>query len=114
MPGKTFKSVWDAIADTPEQAANLKLRSSLMDTLIGHIQESGLSQTTAAAFFGITQPRISDLVRGKIDLFSIDSLVNMIAVAGLSIELRVVRARKPTPATFALPVASRKRAKLRA
>jgi predicted XRE-type DNA-binding protein len=54
-----------------------------------HIKEAGMSQTQAAKKFGVTQPRISDLMRGRIDLFAIDSLVNMLATAGLRIELRI-------------------------
>jgi predicted XRE-type DNA-binding protein len=83
-----FESVWDAIEDTPAEAENMKLRSSLMIALQDHIAKMGMSQSQAAKAFGVTQPRISDLMRGKIDLFAIDSLVNMLAAAGLRVELR--------------------------
>ena len=79
-----FKSVWDAIEDTPAQAEYMKLRSFLMLSLKQHIERGGLSQGQAAKLFGVTQPRISDLMRGKIDLFAIDTLVNMLASAGLA------------------------------
>ncbi len=92
MTGEAFASVWDAIEDSPAQAENLKLRSSLMMALKDHIATQGLSQAQAAKLFGVTQPRISDLTRGKIDLFSLDTLVNMLAAAGLHIELRVAKA----------------------
>jgi predicted XRE-type DNA-binding protein len=51
-----------------------------------------MSQSTAAKLFGVTQPRISDLMRGRIDLFAIDSLVNMLAAAGLRIEMNIDKA----------------------
>jgi predicted XRE-type DNA-binding protein len=92
MSGKRFTSVWDAIEETPAQAENMKLRSSLMLTLKRQIEIEGLSQTAAAKVFGVTQPRISDLMRGKIELFSLDMLVAMCAVAGLKVTLRVKRA----------------------
>jgi predicted XRE-type DNA-binding protein len=85
----TFNSVWDAIEDTPEQAANLKIRSELMRAIEARIREKGWSQQQAAERFRVTQPRVSDLMRGKIEKFTIDTLVNMIVAAGLNIQLRV-------------------------
>lgn len=87
-----FVSVWDAIENTPEEAANMKLRSSLMMALKAHLDRAGLSQSQAATLFGVTQPRISDLMRGKVNLFGLDALVNMAAAAGLHIEMRVLEA----------------------
>ncbi len=87
-----FDNVWDAIEDTPAEAENMKLRSSLVIALQDHIKQIGISQTQAAKVFGVTQPRISDLMRGHIDLFSIDSLVNMLTAAGLRVEVRVGKA----------------------
>jgi predicted XRE-type DNA-binding protein len=87
-----FESIWNAIENTPALAENMKLRSSLMLALKEHIDKEGLSQSRAAKLFGVTQPRISDLVRGKIDLFSIDTLVNMLTAAGMHVELRVADA----------------------
>jgi predicted XRE-type DNA-binding protein len=92
MNDDRFASVWDAIESDPGQAENMKLRSRLMIALRDHISQEALSQSAAAKLLGVTQPRISDLVRGKIDLFSLDTLVNMLAAAGLHIELRVARA----------------------
>ncbi|MCC7280034.1 MAG: XRE family transcriptional regulator [Chromatiaceae bacterium] len=89
MSNERFDSVWDAIEDTPEEAANMKLRSALMLALKEHIARAGLSQSQAAKLFGVTQPRISDLMRGKINLFGLDSLVNMAAAAGLYVEMRM-------------------------
>jgi predicted XRE-type DNA-binding protein len=89
---KRFASVWDAIEDTPEAAENMKLRSALMMALKDHIARAGLTQAQAAETLGVTQPRVSDLTRGKIDLFGLDALVNMAAAAGLRIDLRITRA----------------------
>ncbi len=87
-----FASVWDAIEDTPQQAENMKLRATLMSALKDRIAQSGISQAQAAELFGVTQPRVSDLVRGKISLFGLDALVNMATAAGLQVELRILRA----------------------
>jgi predicted XRE-type DNA-binding protein len=92
MKNQRFASVWDAIEDTPEEAENMKLRSVLMTALKNHLTIAEMSQTQAAKLFGVTQPRISDLIRGKINLFSLDALVNMATAAGLHIEMRVLEA----------------------
>jgi predicted XRE-type DNA-binding protein len=92
MNNQRFDSVWDAIEDTPVQAENMKLRSMLMTALKNHIKRIGMSQAQAAKLFGVTQPRISDLMRGKINVFALDALVNMATVAGLHIEMRVMEA----------------------
>ncbi|PYE13601.1 helix-turn-helix domain-containing protein [Paraburkholderia silvatlantica] len=84
-----FDSVWDALEDPPEAAQNMTLRSDLMITLEEHIKHNKLTQTQAAALFGVTQPRVSDLMRGKIDLFSLDSLINMAVAAGMKVEMRI-------------------------
>lgn len=90
MTTNRFASVWDAIEDTREEAENMKVRSQLMMQLKNHITKSGLNQGDAAKVFGITQPRVSDLMRGKINLFGIDALVNMAAKAGLRVELKLL------------------------
>lgn len=92
MKNKRYASVWDAIEKSPAQAENLKVRSALMLALKRHIQREGSNQTEAARVLGVTQPRISDLMRGKIELFGIDMLVNMLAAAGLRVTLQVKKA----------------------
>lgn len=92
MSNKKFSSVWDAIEDTPEEAENMKLRSALMMALKAHLTRTGLSQAEAAKLFGVTQPRVSDLMRGKINLFALDALVNMAAAAGMHVEMRILEA----------------------
>jgi len=92
MSNQRFTSVWDAIEDTPEEAENMKLRSALMTALKNHLNLTEISQVEAAKLFGVTQPRVSDLMRGKINLFGLDALVNMAAAAGLHIEMRLLDA----------------------
>ncbi len=74
-----------------EEAENLKLRAMLMVELEKHIREKGLTQKKAAERLGVTQPRISDLMRGKIDLFSVDTLITMLTHAGLRVDVKVTR-----------------------
>ena len=92
MSKQRHASVWGAIEDTPAEAENMKLRSELMMALKKHIARTEMSQAQAAKLFGVTQPRVSDLMRGKINLFGIDALVNMAAAAGLHVEIRVRQA----------------------
>jgi predicted XRE-type DNA-binding protein len=92
MNTEKFTSVWDAIEDTPEEAENMKLRSALMMALKEHIARDGLTQAQAARLFGVTQPRVSDLMRGKVNLFGLDALVNMATAAGLHVEMRILEA----------------------
>jgi predicted XRE-type DNA-binding protein len=90
--GERFDSIWDALEDTPEQAENMKLRAVLLTAIKDQISKRQLTQAEAAKLFGVTQPRISDLIRGKINLFALDTLVNMTVAAGLHVELRVLEA----------------------
>ena len=92
MSKQRYASVWDAIEDTPAEAENIKLRSELMMALKQHIARAQMSQAQAARLFGVTQPRISDLMRGKVNLFGLDALVNMAAAAGMHVEMRVQEA----------------------
>ncbi|PJI42112.1 XRE family transcriptional regulator [Ferrovibrio sp.] len=87
-----YASVWDAIEAAPGEAENMKIRSRLMLALRDHIEQQGLTQAGAARLLGVTQPRISDLMRGRIDLFAIDTLVNMLHAAGMQVELRIAKA----------------------
>ena len=100
MSNERFASVWDAIEDTPARAESMTLRSSRLMAIKDHVAGEGLSQGEAAKAFGVTQPRVPDLMRGKIDLFSLDALVNMLAAVGLHVEMHVttVRCKGETPA----------------
>lgn len=92
MKKRRFESVWDAIESSPADAESMKLRTKLMRAIIGHIEQKELSQAAAAKLMNVTQPRVSDLVRGKVDLFSLDMLVNMSAAAGIQVDLKIGRA----------------------
>jgi predicted XRE-type DNA-binding protein len=86
---KTYASVWDALADTPEQAANLQARADLMRQIAELIQAEGWKQVEAAERCGVTQPRVNDLLRGRVSRFSLDALVNIATALGrrVSVEL---------------------------
>ena len=90
-----FASIWDAIEDTPQQAASMRARSTLMMELENIIKQRGMTQADAATMFGVTQPRISDLMRGKINLFSLDCLIDMAAVAGLEPHVTIKKPKAP-------------------
>lgn len=92
MSDERFASVWDAIEDTPAEAENMKLRAALMMALEEHIKRQGWTQAEAGRRLSVAQPRISDLMRGKIDLFSLDTLVNMAVASGLHVELHIATA----------------------
>ena len=88
-PGPAYASVWNAIENTPAEAANMRVRSELMIALKARIEAQDWTQAEAAQVMGVTQPRVSDLVRGKIDRFGLDALVAMASAAGLTVEVRV-------------------------
>jgi predicted XRE-type DNA-binding protein len=77
-----FANVWDAICDTPEESANLTLRSDLMMQIEELIEKNGWTQAEAAKHCRVTQPRINDLLRGRISRFSLDALVNIASALG--------------------------------
>lgn len=87
--GKRFESVFEAIADTKEEALNMKLRANLIREIRKKLEQADWTQAEAAKQLGITQPRVSDLLNGKMSKFSLDSLVNMLAALGSKVELRV-------------------------
>lgn len=88
-----FATVWDAIEDTPEAAANMRARADLMDEITEMVKAHGWTQAQAAAHCGLTQPRVSDLLRGRITRFSLDALVNIATALGR----RVVVGLEPEP-----------------
>ncbi len=89
MANERSTSVWDALVDSPEEAENLRVRSQLMRALTRTVKSWELSQKEAAERLHVTQPRLNDLLKGKIDKFSLDALVNMLAGANLQIEIEV-------------------------
>lgn len=88
---ESYASVWDAIADTPEEAANLRARAELMQKIAAIVEDNGWTQTEAANQCGVTQPRINDLLRGRVSRFSLDALVNIATALGrrVHVELEV-------------------------
>ena len=79
---ETHASVWDALADTPEQAANLRARAGLMQQIAAIVNDQEWTQAEAAKRCGVTQPRINDLLRGRVSRFSLDALVNIATAIG--------------------------------
>lgn len=88
---ESYASVWDALADTPGEAANLRARAELMQKIAAIVEDNGWTQAEAARQCGVTQPRINDLLRGRISRFSLDALVNIAAALGrrVHVELEV-------------------------
>ena len=98
-----FTSVWEAIENTSQEAASMRARSELMMRIAEVIRTQAMTQAQAAELFGVTQPRVSDLVRGKINLFSLDTLIDMAATAGMAplVKVTMPRARSLTSASRA-------------
>jgi predicted XRE-type DNA-binding protein len=90
----SFASVWDAIAESPAEAAHLRMRAELMDEIIDVIERHDWTQADAASRCGVSQPRINDLVRGRFSRFSLDALVNMAVALGMRVSLVVSGARR--------------------
>jgi predicted XRE-type DNA-binding protein len=84
-----FASVWDALAETPEEAANLTARADLMIQIAELVKKNGWTQAEAARQCGVTQPRINDLLRGRIARFSLDALVNLATALGQRVRIEI-------------------------
>lgn len=82
-----YDNVWDAIADTPGQAANLRARAELMRQIAALVKKQGWTQAEAARHCGVTQPRVNDLLRGRISRFSLDALVNISTALGYRVRV---------------------------
>lgn len=92
MTTEVFESVWDALADTPAEAETMKLRSRLMIAIGEAVAAWNVSQAEAAKRLGVTQPRLNDLLRGRIGKFSLDALVALAGPAGLAVHLEIEKA----------------------
>ncbi|MFN3433754.1 MAG: helix-turn-helix domain-containing protein [Sphingomonas sp.] len=92
MDVQHFDSVFDALADTPAEAANLKARSTLLSALKARIRSWNVSQEAAAHRLGITRPRLNDLLQGKMAKFSLDALVNLATASGLTVQVQIAEA----------------------
>ena len=86
---KAYDNVWDAIEGSPEAAASMEARATIMMTVQKVVRGWKLSQQAAAAKLGISQPRLNDLLRGKIDKFSLDALFDLASHAGLKVSVRL-------------------------
>lgn len=86
---ETFSRVWDAVADTPAQAANLQARAELMRQIAQIVKAADWTQAEAAEHCGVTQPRINDLLRGRVSRFSLDALVNIATALGRRVHLEL-------------------------
>lgn len=82
-------SVFEDLGFSPAESRNLRIRSEMMTALRKFIEKEGLTQADAAKRLKVSQPRISDLTRGKISRFSLDTLVNMLTDAGLEVHFRI-------------------------
>ncbi len=86
---ESYASVWDALADTPEEAANLRARAELMQQIAAIVAENDWTQVEAAKNCGVTQPRINDLLRGRVSRFSLDALVNIATAIGRRVHVEL-------------------------
>ena len=89
IPGQVFASVWDALEDSPAEAANMRLRSELMIAIRQAVAGWSLTQAAAARRLEVTQPRLNDLLRGRINNFSLDALILLAARAGLNARVQI-------------------------
>ena len=85
----SYASIWDAIADSTEEAANVRVRAELMRKIADVVKRAGWTQAEAARRCGVTQPRLNDLLRGKISRFSLDALVNMATALGWRVSVQL-------------------------
>jgi predicted XRE-type DNA-binding protein len=87
-----YDSVWEVVADTAEEAANLSARSDLMRAITAIIKANGWKQAEAAKHMGVTQPRVNELLKGHIDRFSLDALINIAAALGRKAKIELIAA----------------------
>ncbi len=91
--GERFENVWDALCDTPEEAAVMTLRSNLMTALRQEVAGWNVTQAEAAARLGISQPRLNKLVKGRFTEFRLDTLAELAGKAGLTLQMTIKRAK---------------------
>lgn len=89
MPPATLHTVPTALEDFPLKAENMKMRARLLFALKEHLERSGLSNDQAGQVLQLSQGRIADLMKGRVNLFSLDTLINLAALAGMQVELKV-------------------------
>ena len=86
---KAFANVWDALSDDAEEAASMSARSEVMSAISDVVAGWNATQAEAARRLGITQPRLNDLLKGKIDKFSLDALLTLARRAGLKVKIKI-------------------------
>jgi predicted XRE-type DNA-binding protein len=91
MKKQSFESVWDALEPSRAEAANMKARAEMMIAIRDTVAAWGLTQAATAKRLGLTQPRLNDLLRGRINKFSLDALINLATAAGLAVRVEIVR-----------------------
>ena len=89
MKHQEYANVWDALTDSPEESANMTMRSNLLIALQQRVKSWEVTQAEAARRLGVTQPRLNDLLHSKIDKFSLDKLINLAIHAGISVRLDI-------------------------
>lgn len=92
MERQNFSNVWDALENTPAEAASMTMRSNLLIAIEQRVRCWQVTQAEAARRLGITQPRLNDLLRGRITNFSLDALINLAGQAGLKVRLDIAEA----------------------
>lgn len=88
MKAHTYNSVWDAIEPSKSEAANMKARADLMIAIHKTVLGWNITQAASAKRLGLTQPRLNDLLKGRITKFSLDALINHATKAGLDVKVR--------------------------
>ena len=89
MRKKGKANIFEDLGFDIQESQNLLLRSQTMIALVHWFEGSGLTQAVAAKTLGITQPRLNQLLKGKIEIFSLDALVNMATNAGMRVGLSI-------------------------
>ncbi|EHK73553.1 XRE family transcriptional regulator [Sinorhizobium meliloti] len=92
MERQSFSNVWDALENTPAEAASMAMRSNLLIAIEQRVRSWQVTQAEAARRLGMTQPRLNDLLRGRITKFSLDTLINLASQAGLTVRLDIAEA----------------------
>jgi predicted XRE-type DNA-binding protein len=92
MERQVFENVWDALEETPADVANMTMRSNLLIAIEREVRGWKVTQNEAAGRLGISQPRLNDLLKGKITKFSLDALVELASHAGLTVKLEIATA----------------------
>ena len=94
MKTETFADVWDAIEDTPEKAASTRLRSQMMMAITDAVKAWNVTQAVAARRLGVTQPRLNQLLKGRLSMFSLGALTDLATSAGIDVTVKLKPPRR--------------------